>query len=265
MKRVIKGVTKTGSFARITIKKQFILFLKMEQTKKVLSFLKDLAFLNFYKSQILKQAFYFSFLSLFVIFLTAFCTGAVLTLQTYSGLGIFANSDSIAKVVVPSIVRELGPVLTGLMIAGRISSSIAAEIATMKTMEQVNALKTLSINPIKYLVMPRIFVSILLMPLLLTIADVISILGSYIVVVFKFNITSSIFIGSINNFFVLKDFLVGITKAVFFGFIITSVGCFKGLNSSGNSAGVGIATTEAVVFASILILIVNYILTALFF
>lgn len=232
---------------------------------EVFNFLKNLIFLQFYKSQLFKAAFQFSFLSLSVIFLTALCTGAVLTLQTYSGLGFFASASSVARVVTPAIIRELGPVLTGLMIAGRISSSIAAEIATMKTTEQVNALKTLLIDPVKYLVLPRVFAGMLLMPVLLVIADVISALGSYLVVTAKFDITPAIYIEALNTYFVMKDFWVGIIKSIFFGFIITTVGCYKGLSSSGNSAGVGIATTEAVVISSISILFINYILTLLFF
>jgi phospholipid/cholesterol/gamma-HCH transport system permease protein len=236
-----------------------------ENIGRIFSFIRNLIFFQFYKSQILHHAFQFSFLSLSVIFLTAICTGAVLTIQTFTGLSFLAGPTTIAKVVVPAIIRELGPVLTGLMIAGRIASSIAAEIATMNTMEQINALRILSINPIKYLVLPRVFVGILLMPFLLIVADVISLLGSYLVVTLKFNITSLIYIEAINEFFEWKDFRIGIIKAFFFGGIITMVGSFKGLNSNKDSAGVGRATTEAVVLSSILILLFNYLLTIIFF
>jgi phospholipid/cholesterol/gamma-HCH transport system permease protein len=231
----------------------------------IIVFIRDLIFLQFYKSQLLKRAFEFSFLSLSVVFLTALCTGAVLTLQTYSGLGFFATPNSIAKVVVPAIIRELGPVLTALMVTGRISSSIAAEISTMKTTDQINALTTLSINPIKYLVLPRVFVGITLMPFLLLIGDVISILGSFLIVTIKFDITPSIYIVSVASVFEWKDLMVGIVKSLVFGGIITTVGCAKGLNSSGDSAGVGVATTEAVVLSSVLILFLNYFLTLVFF
>jgi phospholipid/cholesterol/gamma-HCH transport system permease protein len=263
--KYLKFIENIGFHAKEKCKKILLTPENTSLFKFIFSFVKNLIFLQFYKSQILKQAFQFSFLSLSVIFLTALCTGAVLTLQTYSGLGVFANAETMAKVVVPSIIRELGPVLTGLMIAGRISSSIAAEVATMKTMEQINALKILSINPIKYLVLPRVFVAIILMPILLIIADVISIFGSYLIVTLKFNITSGIYITALNNFFVMNDLIIGLVKSVFFGGIISIVGCFKGLQSSGNSAGVGTATTEAVVLASILVLVVNYILTFFFF
>lgn len=261
----LKRIATLGAWCKKKLRVAIVKVLSKQAFKDVMSFMKSLIFLQFYKSQLFSSAFQFSFLSLSVIFLTSICTGAVLTLQTFSGLGFFANADSVARVVVPAVIRELGPVLTGLMIAGRISSSFAAEIATMKTMEQVNALKTLSINPIKYLVLPRVFAGILLMPILLTIANVIAILGSYIIIVFKFNITGASYISAINSYFLMTDFKVGIIKAVVFGFIITIVGCLKGLNSSGNSAGVGVATTEAVVLASILILFINYVLTLTFF
>lgn len=258
-------ISKIGKFARISIQKYIFFNLEISDFKKALFFLRDLVFLQFYKNQLLKSSFEFSFLSLSVIFLTALCTGAVLTLQTFSGLGSFASGSSVARVVVPAILRELGPVLTGLMIAGRISSSIAAQIATMKAMEQVNALKTLSIDPIRYLVLPRVFSGMLLMPVLMIIANIIAILGSFLIIVFKFHITPAIYIESVIEFFVLKDLNVGLVKAVFFGAIITIVGSMKGLFALGNSEGVGVATTEAVVLASILILFCNYILTLIFF
>lgn len=263
--KVLINIAKLGAFFKKKLRVYLVKGITKERYQSASMFLKNLVFLQFYKSQILQATFQFSFLSLSVIFLTALCTGAVLTLQTYSGLGFFANADSVARVVVPAVIRELGPVLTGLMIAGRISSSFAAEIATMKTMEQLNALKTLSINPIKYLVLPRVFVGVLLMPVLLIIANVIAILGSYSIVILKFDVTGNSYISAINTYFSMSDFKVGMIKALFFGFIITVVGCFKGMNSSGNSAGVGVATTEAVVFASILILFTNYLLTLTFF
>jgi phospholipid/cholesterol/gamma-HCH transport system permease protein len=232
---------------------------------QILMFLRDLVFLKFYKKQVPKVAFEFSFLSLSVIFLTAICTGAVLTLQTFAGLGDFASGESVARVVVPAVIRELGPVLAGLMIAGRISSSIAAQIATMKAMDQVNALKTLSIDPIKYLVLPRVFSGVILMPILMIVANVIAMFGSFVIITLKFNLSAQMYFHSLVEFFEIHDLSIGLLKSIGFGFIITIVGCFKGLNSNGNSEGVGIATTEAVVMSSVLILIINYALTLAFF
>lgn len=250
-----------------SIGKEFYIgkLLNKEKLKRIILFLKNLVFFQFYKSQIPHHAFQFSFLSFPVIFLTSLCTGAVLTIQTFTGLSFLAGPNTIARVVTPAIIRELGPVLTGLMIAGRIASSIAAELATMNTMDQINALRILSINPIKYLVLPRVFVGIFLMPLLLIIADVISLLGSYLVVTLKFKILSLIYIKAIVKFFTWEDLRIGIIKAFFFGGIITITGCFKGITSTKDSAGVGKSTTESVVLSSILILLFNYILTLLFF
>jgi phospholipid/cholesterol/gamma-HCH transport system permease protein len=259
------NIEKFGEFCRLSVEKAWDKLWEVKPVSKSSKFIQNLIFLQFYKKQLLKAGFEFSFLSLPVIFLTALCTGAVLTLQTFAGLGFFASPNSVARVIVPAIIRELGPVLTGLMIAGRISSSIAAQIATMKTTDQINALKTLSIDPVKYLVLPRVFTGMILMPLLMLIANIIAFLGSFLIMIFKFHTTPTIFIESLIEFFILKDLNVGLVKALFFGFIITVVGSLKGLNSKGNSEGVGVATTEAVVTASILILFVNYILTLIFF
>lgn len=249
----------------VYLKNHILQSTSIERCKFVVLFLRDLIFLQFYKSQLFKNAFQFSFLSLSVVFLTSICTGAVLTMQTYTGLGAFVTAESIARVIVPAIIRELGPVLTGLMVAGRIASSIAAEISTMKATQQLNALKMLSIDPIKYLVHPRVFVGIALMPILLIVGDVIAVFGSYLIVIFEFNITSEIYIQALSKFFVFKDFLIGIAKSICFGAIMTIVGCSKGFYSSEDSAGVGNATTESVVLSSVLILIVNYFLTLIFF
>lgn len=262
---ILNFVANVGKYSRNTFFTIFNIKSLISYLLVSFNFLKNLIFLQFYKKQLLKFGFEFSFLSLPVIFLTALCTGAVLTLQTFSGLGVFASSSSVAKVVVPSIVRELGPVLTGLMIAGRVASSVAAQISTMKTMDQISALKTLSIDPIKYLVLPRVFIGIILMPFLMIVGDAIAILGSALVMIIKFNTIYANYLNSINEFFVLKDLTIGLIKAVSFGFTITLIGCFKGLNSNGNSEGVGIATTEAVVLSSIFILLINYTLTLLFF
>jgi phospholipid/cholesterol/gamma-HCH transport system permease protein len=263
--KTLNLVAKIGAFFALQSINAMKVFCSFGIVKKTYHFAKSLLFLQFYKKQLLKTSFEFSFLSLSVIFLTAICTGAVLTLQTFSGLGAFVSSDSVARVVVPAIIRELGPVLTGLMIAGRIASSIAAQIATMKTMDQINALKTLSIDPVKYLVLPRVFSGTFLMPILMVIANVIAILGSFLIMTLKFGTTPATYIESVVSFFELKDLQVGLVKAVFFGLVITLIGCFKGLNSKGNSEGVGIATTEAVVSSSILILFLNYFLTLIFF
>ena len=216
-----------------------------------------------YPKELFKHIFEISFFSLTVVCLTSIFTGAVLTLQAFIGLKFLADAQNLATVVVSAITRELGPVLTGLMISGRISSSIAAELSTMKNTDQINALTTLSINPDKYLKNPRILAGILVMPFLLTVSDVLSFLGSYLIVVLKFGLSGKLYINAVVSSFLFEDFLVGIVKAVIFGFIVTYTGTAMGFGSDLGSRGVGKATTEAVVLSSIWILIMNYIVSFL--
>lgn len=219
----------------------------------------------FYPRLILKQIIQIGYFSLPVVGLTAIFSGAVLALQSYSGFSRFNAESTIATVVVLSITRELGPVLAGLMVAGRVGASMAAEIGTMKVTEQIDALSTLSTNPLKYLVAPRIIAGVLMLPFLVVVADVIGVMGGYLVSIYKLNFSSGPYLH--NTFLFLKtiDVVSGLTKAAFFGFIITSLGCYWGYNSKGGAEGVGIATTNAVVSASITILLMNYIITGWFF
>jgi phospholipid/cholesterol/gamma-HCH transport system permease protein len=219
----------------------------------------------FYPKLILKQIIQIGYFSLPVVGLTAIFSGAVLALQSYSGFSRFNAESTIATVVVLSITRELGPVLAGLMVAGRVGASMAAEIGTMKVTEQIDALTTLSTNPLKYLVVPRIIAGVLMLPFLVLIADIIGVMGGYLVAVYELGFSSGPYIQNTFEFLKAIDVISGLTKAAFFGFIITVMGCYWGYNSKGGAEGVGIATTNAVVSSSITILIVNYIITGLFF
>lgn len=221
--------------------------------------------LNFYKKELLKSIGQISFYSLPVIFLTSFFTGAVLTMQASSGLSFFAGPETLSKIVVSAIVRELGPVLTGLMISGRIASALAAQISTMKVSDQIEALKTLKIDPQKLLVVPKVVASLISMPILITISGCIAFLGSWTVAVFHLGYNSILYTYTMYEYLDLSDFNVGVLKSVVFGFLITYIGTYMGLNSDGSSAGVGRSTTLAVVISSILILVFNYIITYLFF
>ncbi len=205
------------------------------------------------------------YLSLPVIGLTAIFTGAVLALQSYSGFSRFSAESSIPIVVVLSITRELGPVLAGLMVAGRIGASYAAEIGTMRVTEQVDALTTLSTDPFKYLIFPRLLAGLLMLPVLVFIADVIGVYGGYLVSIHELGFNPATYIKNTWDFLETKDVVSGLVKASAFGFIVTLMGCYHGYNSKGGAQGVGAATTQAVVSASILILLSNYILTSLFF
>lgn len=203
--------------------------------------------------------------SLPVIGLTAFFTGGVLALQIYIGGSRFNAESIVASIVALGITRELGPVIAGLMLAGRVSASISAEIATMKVTEQLDALITLSTNPIRYLVVPRVLAALLTLPILVLIADVIGIMGGFVVGTQSLGFIEQTYIKNTLDIIQLNDVLSGLIKAAVFGFIVAFMGCYHGYNSTGGAQGVGRSTTKAVVSASILILASNYILTSLVF
>ncbi len=205
------------------------------------------------------------FYSLAVVGMTALFSGMVLALQSYTGFSRFNAEGAVASVVVLSITRELAPVLAGLMVAGRIGASIAAEIGTMRVTEQIDALTTLSVNPIKYLVVPRVMAGVIMMPILVLIADIIGVMGGYLVGVHVLGFSASGYITQTWDFVEPIDVISGLVKAGVFGFIVTLLGCYNGYNSGRGAQGVGAATTNAVVSASILILIFNYFLTQAFF
>ena len=219
----------------------------------------------FYPRIILRQFLQIGYYSLPVVGLTAIFSGAVLALQSYSGFSRFNAESTIATVVVLSITRELGPVLAGLMVAGRVGASMAAEIGTMRVTEQIDALRTLSTNPFKYLIAPRVLAGLLMLPLLVLVADVIGVMGGYLVSVHVLGFSPGPYISSTFKFLEQIDVVSGLTKAAFFGFIISVMGCYFGYNSRGGAEGVGAATTNAVVAASITILLLNYMITGWFF
>lgn len=219
----------------------------------------------FYPRLLWRQVVDIGYYSLPVVGMTALFTGMVLALQSYTGFSRFSAEGAVATVVVLSVTRELAPVLAGLMVAGRIGASIAAEIGTMRVTEQIDALTTLSTNPFKYLIAPRLIAGTLMLPLLVLIADVIGVYGGYLVGVYKLDFASQNYINRTWEFLTADDVISGLWKAAAFGFIVTLMGCYHGFNSQRGAQGVGAATTNAVVSASILILIANYFLTQLFF
>lgn len=218
-----------------------------------------------YIHQILKQFLHIGYFSLPVVGLTAISSGMVLALQSYTGFSRFSAEGAVATVVVLSMTRELGPVLAGLMVAGRMGASMAAEIATMRVTEQLDALTTLSTNPLKYLVAPRIIAGLLMLPILVLVADVIGVMGGYLVSVYQLNFNASNYLQQTLKYLEVKDVISGLIKASVFGVIISTMGCYHGYYSGRGAEGVGRATTNAVVSASILILFMNYVLTALLF
>ena len=219
----------------------------------------------FYFRSIGRQMVEIGYYSLPVVGLTAIFSGMVLALQSYTGFARFSAEGAIANLVVVAITRELGPVLAGLMVAGRIGAAMAAEMGTMRVTEQIDALTTLSTNPMKYMVAPRLIAGVAMLPLLVFVADIIGVFGGYLVAVYKLGFNASNYLQSTWDFVKPEDVISGLVKAAVFGFIITLMGCYHGYNSRGGAQGVGAATTNAVVSASILILSFDYILTELFF
>ncbi|WHQ47258.1 MAG: ABC transporter permease [Candidatus Midichloria sp.] len=227
--------------------------------------IKSLFFLRFYWRVFFKQLIEIGYYSLPVIGLTAIFTGAVLALQSYTGFARMNAESAIASMVALSITRELGPVLAGLMLSGRVSASITAEIGSMKVTEQIDALYTLGTNPIRYLVIPRVIAGLIALPCLVLVADIIGILGGYLVAVYKLDFSAHVYLTNTISFIQLADVTSGLIKAIVFGFTVTFIGCYFGFYSKGGAQGVGYATTSAVVASSIIILLMNYITTGLLF
>jgi phospholipid/cholesterol/gamma-HCH transport system permease protein len=203
--------------------------------------------------------------SLPVVGLTTLFSGMVLALQSYAGLDRAVAESVIPRIVVQSITRELSPVLSGLMVAGRIGAAMAAEIGTMRVTEQIDALTTLSTNPHKYLIAPRLIAGLTMLPLLVLVGDIIGVFGGYLVSVYKLGFNPAIFLKFTWENVERLDVTSGLVKAACFGFIVALLGCYNGYHSRGGAQGVGAATTNAVVSASILILVSNYLITEMFF
>ena len=214
---------------------------------------------------IFKQMEFVGVKSIFVVVLTGTFTGMVMALQGYHGFRMFSAESLVGGTVALGMTRELGPVLTSLMVTARAGSAMAAELGTMRVTEQIDALYVMAANPVKHLIVPRVIAGVLMVPLLTVVADFTGILGGYFVGVHILGINSGIFIKNITRLVDLNDIYNGLVKAACFGLILSLVGCYKGFNTYGGAEGVGRATTEAVVLASIAILISDYFLTAIMF
>lgn len=200
-----------------------------------------------------------------IVFLISLFTGIVLALQSAYQMQKVSAEMYIASLVALSQVRELGPVLTALIIAGRCGASITAELGTMRVTEQIDALETLSANPIKYLIVPRFVALLVMVPLLTIYADVFGIIGGYLIGVGKLNITHSMYLKMTFDPMKLKDVITGLIKSISFAIIICTISCFEGINSEGGAEGVGRATTSSVVRSFILIIVADCFFTALFY
>jgi len=203
--------------------------------------------------------------SLFVVFLTGLFTGMVFAFQTYYAFRKFGAEGYIGLTLALSVTRELGPVLTGLMVAGRAGSQMATELGTMRVTEQIDALTAMALNPVKYLVVPRVIASALMFPILTILSDFVGILGGWLIAVKLLGVNEGAFMGRITRHVDFHDITSGLVKALFFGLFVAIICSYKGFYARGGAAGVGKATTDAVVFSCVTILISDYILTSLLF
>ncbi len=219
----------------------------------------------FYPKEFLIAVMQIGWFSLPVVGMTALFTGGALALQIYAGGARFSAESVVPSIVAIGMVRELGPVLGGLMVAARVASSIAAEIGTMKVTEQIDALVTLSTHPMKYLTVPRVLAATLAVPVLVAVGDSIGIFGGYLVGVNRLGFNPAAYLKNTREFLETWDVVSGLWKGAAFGFIVALMGCYYGMNSARGAQGVGRATKAAVVAASVLIFATNYLLTEVFF
>lgn len=218
-----------------------------------------------YPVRIAEQMAMIGWFSLPVVGLTAIFTGAALAQQIYVGGQRFSAKSTVPAVTVIAIVRELGPVLAGLMVAGRVSSAMAAELGTMRVTEQIDAMVTLRTDPWRYLIAPRLIASTLMMPLLVLIANILGVLGGYTLAVTRLGFNGASYLATTRHYLEADDIISSLVKAAVFGFVLAIAGCYHGFHSSGGAAGVGRATTNAVVTAFLLILLSNLVITVLVF
>lgn len=214
---------------------------------------------------IIRQMEFVGVKSIFVVVLTGTFTGMVMTLQGYHGFRLFSAESMVGSTVALGMTRELGPVLTSLMVTARAGSAMAAELGTMRVTEQIDALYVMAANPVKHLIVPRVIASILMLPLLTAVANFVGIAGSYFVGVELLSINQGDFVNNIYKMLELNDIYSGLVKSAFFGLVLSLIGCYKGFNTTGGAEGVGRATTQAVVISSITILVSDYFLTAIMF
>ena len=218
-----------------------------------------------YPAQVVQQMLVIGWLSLPVVGLTAIFTGSALAQQIFIGGSRFNAAATVPAVTVIGIVRELGPVLGGLMVAGRVASAMAAELGTMRVTEQIDALTTLRTDPFRYLVGPRIIAAVLVMPLLVLVSNALGVMGGWLLATVRLGFNSASYLNTTASFLKADDVWSSMVKAGVFGFFIALMGCYHGYHSSGGAAGVGRATTNAVVSAFILILLSNLIITVIVF
>ena len=219
----------------------------------------------YYPARLTEQMLVIGYFSLPVVGLTALFTGSALAQQIFIGGSRFNAAATVPAVTVIGIVRELGPVLGGLMVAGRVASAMAAELGTMRVTEQIDAMTTLRTDPFRYLIGPRVVAAVLVMPLLVLVSNILGVLGGYLLATQRLGFNGANYLGTTLQYLKVDDIVSSLVKAAVFGFIIALMGCYHGFHSSGGAAGVGRATINAVVSAFILILLSNLIITVIVF
>jgi phospholipid/cholesterol/gamma-HCH transport system permease protein len=203
--------------------------------------------------------------SLVLVLIVSVFTGAVAAVQASYQFASVVPLKFIGSVIMRSVIIELGPVLTALIVGGRVGASIAAELGTMRVTEQIDALEAMAINPVRYLVVPRVVAAVVMLPMLVMIANVVAILGGFVVSITSIGVSAHTYVRGLQDFFFVKDLMSGIIKTVFFGAIIGWMGCYHGFRTEGGAEGVGVATTRAVVSACVLVLISDYVLANVLF
>jgi len=203
--------------------------------------------------------------SMMLVLIVSVFTGAVAAVQAAYQFANVVPLKYIGSVIMRSVIIELGPVLTALIVGGRVGAAIAAELGTMRVTEQIDALEAMAINPVRYLVVPRVVASVIMLPMLVMIANAVAIFGGYVVSVTSIGVSTHTYVQALKDFFYVKDLMSGIIKTVFFGAIIGWMGCYHGFRTEGGAEGVGIATTRAVVSACVMILISDYVLANVLF
>jgi len=203
--------------------------------------------------------------SLALVLIVSLFTGAVAAVQAAYQFSTVVPMKYIGSVILRSVIIELGPVLTALIVGGRVGAAIAAELGTMRVTEQIDALEAMAINPVRYLVVPRVVASIVMLPILVMIANAVAVFGGYVVAVTSIGVTAHTYVRGLQDFFYVRDLWSGIIKAVVFGAIIGWMGCYHGFRTEGGAEGVGIATTRAVVSSCVLVLVSDYVLANVLF
>jgi phospholipid/cholesterol/gamma-HCH transport system permease protein len=243
-----------------------LLIAAVEQTGQVFEFLAQVllgALRPPYRiNLIFQQAEFVGFGSLFIVLLTGTFTGAVFTLESVAALKRVGMESMVGSTVMLAVARELGPVLTGLMVTGRVGSAMATELGTMRVTEQLDAMEDMAVDPVKYLVVPRLIAAAVMVPCLTMLFDFVAGIGSYVVAVGLLDIDEGAFMARIRWYLDPYDFTHGLYKSIVFGVLLALIGCFKGYHAEGGARGVGMATTQAVVIGSISIFILDYVLTS---